>query len=69
MTPKYDEDGRGHYHESNVLENTPEEPQPEEGSQFRDGASGTERVDKTIIAVGGAKGGVGKSEYQPFLNC
>ena len=61
MKPKYDEDGRGQYQESNVLENTPEEPQPEEKSQLRDGASGTERVDKTIIAVGGAKGGVGKS--------
>jgi len=61
MTPNYDEDGRGQYQESNVLENTPEEPKPEEKSQLRDGASGTERVDKTIIAVGGAKGGVGKS--------
>jgi flagellar biosynthesis protein FlhG len=61
MTFENDEDGRARYQESNVLENTQEKPQPEEGSQLKDGASGTEKVAKTILAVGGAKGGVGKS--------
>lgn len=61
MTVEYDEDGRTSYQESSVLENMQEKPQPEEGSRLRDDASGTEMVDKTIIAVGGAKGGVGKS--------
>jgi len=61
MTFENNEDGRARYQESNVLENTQEKPQPEEGSQLKDGASGTEKVAKTILAVGGAKGGVGKS--------
>ena len=61
MTFENDEDGRARYQESNVLENTQEKPQPEEGSQLKDGASGTEKAAKTILAVGGAKGGVGKS--------
>ncbi len=61
MTVEYDEDGRTSYQESSVLENMQEKPQPEEGSRLRDDASGTEMVDKTILAVGGAKGGVGKS--------
>ena len=61
MTVEYDEDGRTSYQESIVLENMQEKPQPEEGSLMRDDASGTEMVDKTILAVGGAKGGVGKS--------
>ena len=61
MTFENDEDGRARYQASNVLENSQEKPQPEEGSQLKDGASGTEKVAKTILAVGGAKGGVGKS--------
>ena len=61
MTFENDEDGRARYQASNVLENVQEKPQPEEGSQLKDGASGTEKVAKTILAVGGAKGGVGKS--------
>ena len=61
MTFENDEDGSARYQESNVLENTQEKPQPEGGSQLKDGASGTEKVAKTILAVGGAKGGVGKS--------
>jgi len=61
MTFGNDEDGRARYQASNVLENSQEKPQPEEGSQLKDGASGTEKVAKTILAVGGAKGGVGKS--------
>ena len=61
MTFENDEDGSARYQESNVLENSQEKPQPEEGSQLKDGASGTEKVAKTILAVGGAKGGVGKS--------
>jgi len=61
MTFGNDEDGRARYQASNVLENVQEKPQPEEGSQLKDGASSTEKVAKTILAVGGAKGGVGKS--------
>ena len=61
MTFENDEDGRARYQASNVLENSQEKPQPEEGSQLKDGASGTEKVAKTILAVSGAKGGVGKS--------
>ena len=61
MTFGNDEDGRARYQASNVLENTQEKPQPEEGSQLKDGASGTQKSAKTILAVGGAKGGVGKS--------
>ena len=61
MTFENDENGGARYQASNVLENSQEKPQPEEGSQLKDGASGTEKVAKTILAVGGAKGGVGKS--------
>ena len=61
MTFGNDEDGRARYQASNVLENVQEKPQPEEGSQLKDGASGTQKSAKTILAVGGAKGGVGKS--------
>jgi flagellar biosynthesis protein FlhG len=61
MTFENDENGGARYQESNVLENMQEKTHPEEGAQLKDGASGTESVDKTILAVGGAKGGVGKS--------
>jgi flagellar biosynthesis protein FlhG len=61
MTFENDEDGSARYQESNVSENMREKPHPEEGSQSSDVASGTEKVGKTILAVGGAKGGVGKS--------
>ena len=61
MTFQYDEDGRARYQEFNALKNTPEKQQADEGSQMRDEASDTEGINKTILAVGGAKGGVGKS--------
>jgi flagellar biosynthesis protein FlhG len=61
MTFENDEDGSARYQGSNVLENVQERPHPEVGSQLKNSASGTARIDKTIIAVGGAKGGVGKS--------
>jgi len=61
MTFEYDEDGRARYQASNALANTPEKQQTEEGSQLRDEATGAEGINKTVLAVGGAKGGVGKS--------
>lgn len=61
MTFELDEVGSTIYQEPGNLEDLQENPQSEEESQSKDDSSGTEMVEKTIIAVGGAKGGVGKS--------
>jgi Mrp family chromosome partitioning ATPase len=43
------------------LEGIQENKQQQEALQMKPEATGTDMPDKTIIAVGGAKGGVGKS--------
>jgi flagellar biosynthesis protein FlhG len=61
MLFEYAEDGRTRYQKSSVSENTQEKAQPENASDIKNDATGTEMADKTILAVGGSKGGVGKS--------
>ena len=56
----YDGEAKIESNEFGAIENTGNIGQPEE-SQMTQEASGTDMSSKTIIAVGGAKGGVGKS--------
>jgi len=60
MIFSHDSDVRTGIEESGARENT-EEPHQPEASPINPEASATAMSDKTIIAVGGAKGGVGKS--------
>ena len=61
MLFEYAEDGRTQYQKSSVSENTQEKSHPENASYKKNDTTDTERTDKTILAVGGSKGGVGKS--------
>lgn len=60
MMFNYDGEAKIESNEFGAIENTENIRQPEE-SQMTQEASGTDMSSKTIIAVGGAKGGVGKS--------
>jgi len=60
MMFNYDGEAKIESNEFGAIENTENMRQPEE-SQMTQEASGTDMSSKTIIAVGGAKGGVGKS--------
>ena len=60
MILNHDSEVKINRNEIGVVENVENEQQVEE-LQMKPEASGTDMPDKTIIAVGGAKGGVGKS--------
>ena len=60
MLLNHDSDVESNRNEFGTVENGVNKQQPEE-LQLKPEASGTDMPDKTIIVVGGAKGGVGKS--------